>query len=188
MKPRHLVLAGAVVVCAVLLFLANKQPADDVVEAAPHASARSTAVPEEPGSGQISAQAGGAGANSAGIVAIAALRARGDLLRSAGADHRDLFGSPLSPLSLPSAAPAHAEVPPLPPTPVAPSVPFTYLGKKAADGTWEVYLARGDDTLIVRERSLIDSTYRVEEIKPPTMKLVYLPLKLVQTLDIGDAD
>jgi hypothetical protein len=67
-------------------------------------------------------------------------------------------------------------------------VPFTYLGKKAADGTWEVYLARGDDTLIVRERSVIDSTYRVEEIKPPTMRLVFLPLKLVQTLDIGDAD
>jgi hypothetical protein len=79
-------------------------------------------------------------------------------------------------------------VPPLPPTPTAPSLPFTYLGKKAADGNWEVYLARGDDTVIVHEQSVIDATYRVEEVKPPTMTLVYLPLKLSQTLDIGAAD
>jgi hypothetical protein len=35
---------------------------------------------------------------------------------------------------------------------------------------------------------VIDGSYRVDAIKPPTMTLVYLPLKLVQTMDIGSAD
>jgi hypothetical protein len=69
-----------------------------------------------------------------------------------------------------------------------PSLPFTYLGKRGADGNWEVYLTRGDETLIVRDQMVIDGSYRVDAIKPPTMTLVYLPLKLVQTMDIGSAD
>jgi hypothetical protein len=67
-------------------------------------------------------------------------------------------------------------------------MPFTYLGKKSADGSWEVYLARGDETVIVRDQMVIDSTYRVESIKPPTLTLVYLPQKTVQIIDIGSAD
>jgi hypothetical protein len=35
---------------------------------------------------------------------------------------------------------------------------------------------------------VIDSTYRVESIKPPVLTLVYLPQKTVQTIDIGSAD
>ena len=69
-----------------------------------------------------------------------------------------------------------------------PGLPFTYLGKQGADGNWEVYLTRGDETLIARDQTVIDGTYRVDAIKPPTMTLVYLPLKLVQTMDIGSAD
>jgi hypothetical protein len=69
-----------------------------------------------------------------------------------------------------------------------PSLPFTYLGKQGADGNWEVYLTRGDETLIVRDQMVIDGSYRVDAIKPPNMTLVYLPLKLVQTMDIGSAD
>jgi hypothetical protein len=67
-------------------------------------------------------------------------------------------------------------------------MPFTYIGKQQSAGRWEVYLARGDDTLIVNDQTVIDGTYRVDSISPPTMTLVYLPLKLVQTLDIGSAD
>jgi hypothetical protein len=35
---------------------------------------------------------------------------------------------------------------------------------------------------------VIDATYRVDAIKPPVLTLMYLPLKLVQTIDIGSAD
>jgi len=40
----------------------------------------------------------------------------------------------------------------------------------------------------VREQTIIDGAYRIETIAPPTLTLVYLPTRLVQTLDIGSAD
>ncbi|HEV3106594.1 MAG TPA: hypothetical protein VGZ01_13000 [Trinickia sp.] len=175
MKRKHIILAALFVLSAGLLVFADKNPADPVVEAAPHASARAATPP---------ARSGGAGP----IVSIAALRPRAELVGSADGEHHALFGTLSLAPPLPSAAPANAAVPPLPTSPPVPSMPFAYIGKQAADGRWEVYLARGDDTLIVRERDVIDGTYRVDVISPPTMTLVYLPLKLAQTLDIGSAD
>ncbi len=75
-----------------------------------------------------------------------------------------------------------------PPKPTAPPLPFTYLGKKQENGKWEAYLARGGDTYVVREHSMIDSTYRAEAITPTTVTITYLPLKQVQKLAIGEAD
>lgn len=76
---------------------------------------------------------------------------------------------------------APAETPP-----VAPPVPFTVLGKKLEAGRWEVYLAKGDETLIVRQGDVIDGTYSVAKIEPPVLSLVYLPLGQPQTMDMGD--
>ena len=174
MKRSHVALALAFVVCAGVLLFADRIPANPIVEAAPR--------PSRPDVTRA------AGAGAAAGVSIAALRARSDLFGPDHGEHHDLFGSQSSGPPLPSLAPAHAEVPPLPPLPAVPGLPFTYLGKKAADGRWEVYLASGDETVIVSEQTVIDATYRVDAIKPPTMTLVYLPLKLVQTLDIGSAD
>ncbi|CAE6856967.1 hypothetical protein R69608_07514 [Paraburkholderia nemoris] len=173
MKRNHLVLAILFVLCAGVLAFSDRRAGDQLVEAAPHTSTRAAPATRF---------------GSAASVSIEALRSRADLIGLAGGETHELFGhlSPTSPL--PSAAPANAEVPPLPPSPPTPSMPFTYIGKQSADGHWEVYLARGDDTLIVRDHAVIDGTYRVEAITPPTMKLVYLPLKLVQTLDIGSAE
>lgn len=75
-----------------------------------------------------------------------------------------------------------------PPPPSAPPLPFTYLGKKIEDSQWEAYLARGDQTFIIREQTVIEGTYRVDSIKPPTLSLTYLPLNQVQTLTIGGTD
>ncbi len=75
-----------------------------------------------------------------------------------------------------------------PPPPTAPPLPFTYLGKKSEDQIWEVYLARGEKTYIVREKSLIEQEYRIDSIKPPTLTLTYLPLNQVQSLTIGGTD
>jgi hypothetical protein len=177
MKRKHVILGLLLLLCAGLLAYANMNPADEVVEAAPRAAAR-TATP--------AARSGTSGANT--VVGIAALRARSELIGSANGDHHALFGSLSWAPPLPSAAPAGAAVPPLPTEPAAPGIPFTYIGKQSADGKWEVYLARGDETLIVHEQTVIDGTYRVDAISPPAMTLVYLPLKLVQTLDIGSAD
>lgn len=77
---------------------------------------------------------------------------------------------------------------PLPPPPKAPPLPFTYIGKSVGQGTWEVYLARGDRVYVVRDKDVIDGSYRVESIAPPLMTLTYLPLNQLQQLTIGGFD
>lgn len=77
-------------------------------------------------------------------------------------------------------------VPAPPPKPTAPPLPFTYLGKMLDAGVWEAYLARGEETFVVREHGVVDANYRVETIAPPTMTIIYVPLKQMQTLSIGD--
>lgn len=85
-------------------------------------------------------------------------------------------------------------MPPMPPpqaplveaSPTAPALPFTVLGKKLEAGQWEVYLAKGDQTLIVRQGDVIDGVYRVEKVEPPTLNLVYLPLGQSQNMEMGD--
>ena len=82
-----------------------------------------------------------------------------------------------------------AETIPVPePAPTAPPLPFVYLGKKMEDGHWEAYLSQGERLLIVRAHSLIDDSYRVEAIAPPTLQFTYLPLQQMQTLAIGEAN
>ena len=73
-----------------------------------------------------------------------------------------------------------------PPAPSAPPLPFAFLGKQRIESGWEVFLSRGDQTLILREGAVIDGdTYRVESINPPTLVLNYLPLAQQQTIAIG---
>ncbi|MFC0398996.1 hypothetical protein [Paraburkholderia rhizosphaerae] len=180
MKPLHAVLAIAFVVCGGLLVFGDHGSSDPVVEAAPRAGRASANVETD--------ATPAASAEGASMVSIGALRSRNEMFGTPGNGQHTLFGSRSWMPALPSVAPVGAEVPPLPPIPVAPSMPFTYIGKKAADGTWEVYLSRGDETVIVRDQSVIDANYRVEAIKPPTMTLIYVPLKTVQTIDIGGAD
>lgn len=171
MKRLHIALALAFVSCAASLVFSRRNSGDEVVEAAPR---RQAAPTEETAATAL-----------APLIRIAALSPRKELLGSPSGEHRDLFSERAATPSLPSVAPPQADVPPLPTTLV---MPFTYIGKKAEGGAWEVYLARGDEPLIVREQTVIDSTYRVVSIKPPTLSLVYLPLNVVQTLDIGSAN
>lgn len=75
-----------------------------------------------------------------------------------------------------------------PPKPTAPPIPFTVLGKKLEDGTWQVFLGQQDKTYIVRARDMIGSDYRIETIAPPNVVMTYLPLNQQQTLSIGNAE
>jgi len=99
--------------------------------------------------------------------------------RRAPADSKALFAS--TSWALPPKAVAAAPAPP----PTAPPLPFTYVGKRLEDGVWHVYVSRGDQTLIVRERETIDGTYRIDAVKPPQMIVTYLPMDERQTLTIG---
>lgn len=78
---------------------------------------------------------------------------------------------------------------PLPaPAPTAPALPFTFVGKKLEAGVWEVFLARGEQSFVVREGSVIENTYRVNTIAPPNLSLSYLPLGHTQSLSIGASE
>ncbi|TMQ76113.1 hypothetical protein [Candidatus Accumulibacter phosphatis] len=115
---------------------------------------------------------------------VAALVARAQLIPAAAAEQasrepRDLF-------------PALSWLPPPPipekpakPPPTAPPLPFVYLGKKLEAGQWEAYLGRGEEVFIVREGMTLTGLYRVQEIRPPTLTLLYLPLQQSQTIPIG---
>lgn len=110
---------------------------------------------------------------------VAPSRAVGQSRTGAG---RDLFAStswsPPPPKPTPAPAPVVAAQ--------APRLPFTFVGKKQENGSWEVYLARDDKTFITREGTTLEGVYRVDKIAPPVLTLTYLPLAQVQNLAIGD--
>lgn len=70
--------------------------------------------------------------------------------------------------------------------PTAPPLPFIYLGKLLENGQVTIFLARQDKNYSVREGDLIDDVYRVDAIKGPIVEMTYVPLKMKQTLFIGE--
>jgi hypothetical protein len=126
------------------------------------------------------AQAAGEGAAPAILRLVAREAQAGDGADAFGAGEEDPFARQDWTPPPPPPAPA-----PPPPPPAAPPLPFTYIGKSVGDGAWEVYLARGDRTYLVREQTVIDGTWRVESIAPPVMTLAYLPLNQLVQLNIG---
>ena len=60
--------------------------------------------------------------------------------------------------------------------------------KKFEEGQWEAYLGSGEDVFIAREGMTLAGIYRVRSIQPPTMTLMYLPLKQSQTIAIGGVE
>jgi hypothetical protein len=179
MTPRHLLLAGGVVVAGWLAFFGDKTPANDIAE--PVAPRRATPAK----TAQVPLRvANSAAKTAASVLDILALRPREELI---GGTHAEESATLFAAQSwTPPPPPPPKPAPPPPPT--APPLPFVYLGKKTEDGTWEVYLARGEQTYIVREKSFIDGEYRVESIKPPTLSVTYMPLNELQTLAIGGAE
>ena len=112
--------------------------------------------------------------------AIAKLRPRTDYL----AEGVDAFPAlnPPAPSTVAAPPPQAMETPP---RPTAPPIPFTVIGKKLEGGTWEVYLAKGELTYVVRQGDVVADDYRVSTITPTQMTLLYLPLNEQQTLQTG---
>lgn len=175
MKPLHLVMAAGLAVSAWLALFADKDPQESVVEPTLRPAVQT-------GTQQSSAPPAAATGNNR-AAAILQLKPRDELIGEDGiAGGGDLFaarhwGAPPAPAI--DASPAAAAR--------APEPTFTYLGKKQEDGVWEVYLAYQDQTLIVREKSIIERTYRVDAIRPPSLVLTYLPSSRRQTVMIGEA-
>ena len=177
MKPRHIAMGAALLLAAGLVVFGDNAPdtglAEPVERAAPVAASPSPAarVREE---------------NDESRPVVERLSPRETLIGGEdrfNAGEQDVFGRQDWTPPPPPPAPA-----PAPPPPSAPPLPFTFIGKSLQDGVWQVYLARGDRTYLVRDKEVIDGTYRVDAIKPPVLTLTYLPLDKVQQLNIGVFD
>ncbi len=195
-KPRHAILALALVGAALLVVFGDRSPAGDIAEPVERPAAKAALVrtaASVPASAPVPAvpapKAGDAPAGQPVLALVPrdVLIGDGDAAFGQGQNgagpfaHQDWTPPPPPP---PPPQPA-----PPPPPPTAPPLPFTFIGKSVGDGAWEVYLARGDRTYVVREKgAVIDGTYRVESIAPPVLTLTYLPLNQVQQLNIGVFD
>ena len=184
MKPRHLAMGAALLAAAALVVFGDSTPDNMLAEPVERALARSAAATAPPRATTTTATTTTA---ASGAIAILPLLPRELLIGSSderfGAGEDALFAR--RDWTPPPPPPAKAPPPPPPPPPVAPPLPFTYLGKSLQDGAWEVYLARGERTYLVRDKSTIDGTYRVDAIRPPVLTLTYLPLTQVQQINIG---
>jgi hypothetical protein len=178
MKPRHLAMGAALLVAAGLVFFGDNAPDSGVAEPVERAARAPAAA--APVAAAITTKAGAE-------PVILRLLPRDELMGDDSKDGRVLFGSqnwnppaPPPPVQAVNTAP--------PPPPMAPPLPFKLIGKSVGSGMYEVYLARGEQVYLVREKTTIDGTYRVDKIAPPMLTLTYLPLNQVQQLNIGVFD
>jgi len=197
MKPRHIVLGAALALAAGLVVFGDNAPEGALAEPVERARPALTGSPavsrvvSPAASAAASATAPAAAPRVAArpdaAVVIARLTPRADLIDG------ERFGPPPAPLFArqdwtPPPPPASTAPPPPAPPPSAPPLPFTYVGKSLQDGVWEIYLARGERSYLVRAGATIDNTWRVEAIRPPVLTLTYLPLGQSQQLTIGVFD
>ncbi|MCQ1550836.1 MAG: hypothetical protein NOF05_18970 [Candidatus Accumulibacter phosphatis] len=190
MNRRRSILWLLLVAAAWLALFGDKTPVDapsgEVVQAAaPRTGGRPGAGASSPASDAGRPAGSAAEKKTSTRLEVAALIARAQLIpavaeEQASREPRDLFPS-LSWLP----PPPIPEKPAKPPPPTAPPLPFVYLGKKLEAGQWEAYFGRGEEVFIVREGMTLTGLYRVQEIRPPTLTLLYLPLQQSQTIPIG---
>jgi hypothetical protein len=183
MNPRHLMMGAALLVAGGLAFFGDKTPTSDVAEAVERKPAAVRAAPVAVAGDKQDKQAVAAEPGILRLQPRATLI--GDSDESMGAKG-EVFGR--QDWNPPPPPVAKQDKPPPPPPPTAPPLPFTYLGKAAEGGRWEVFLAIGDKTYVVTDKMVIDGIYRVDAIAPPNLTLTYLPLNQVQQLNIGVLD
>ncbi len=178
MKPRHIAMGVALAAAAALVVFGDNTPEDPVAEPVERAQAPAAA-----------AQAGKDDKDKGKDKTVAILRQvdREVLIGDSGERFNGGDSGVFARQDWTPPPPPPAPAPP-PPPPSAPPLPFTFIGKSLQDGAWEIYLARGDRTHLVRENMVIDGAYRVDAIRPPVLTLTYLPLNQVQQLNIGVFD
>ena len=87
----------------------------------------------------------------------------------------------------PPAAPLAPVVARAPAAPTAPALPFAFMGSYRPDGAAPIYfLTAGDRVYDVKVGDTLDNTYSVDGVKSGQMLLTYMPLKIQQSLAVGD--
>ena len=87
----------------------------------------------------------------------------------------------------PPAPPPAPMVVQAPPAPTAPPLPFAYMGTYRPEGAVPTYfLTSGDRVYDVKIGDTLDDTYSVDGVRSGQMLLTYIPLKIQQSLAVGD--
>jgi hypothetical protein len=161
-RLRVVVLAAAGAL--VMAFLWGKPPETGVVEAA-----------------AASATTGGARVN---LPAAATSTKIGFARRNLGAVAQNLFESHSWHRAPP---PTEVAAPAAPPAPTAPPFPYSYFGKYERGGDKTVYfLMQGDRVYDVHVGDVLENTYSVDGAQNGQLRFTYLPLKIAQSMPIGD--
>ncbi|ADE12055.1 prolin-rich transmembrane protein [Sideroxydans lithotrophicus] len=88
----------------------------------------------------------------------------------------------------PKPKPVPPPPPPPPPPPTAPPMPYAYMGSyQGKDGRMIIFLTKGGQVYSVSPGDVLEGTYRVEGIASGQLVLIYLPLNIQQTINIGEA-
>ncbi len=75
-----------------------------------------------------------------------------------------------------------------PPAPTAPPLPFSFLGTvQESDGNMTIFLSGKDRVYLIKSGDTIDGTYHVDGIENGQLALTYLPLRVKQYLNMGEA-
>lgn len=170
MTPRHIALGGALAATlAATAWVATRPEAEPVAAAVPAAPVRrpvavaaAAAVPVGPASAAASARAPWA------EVAAAQLAA---------------WQPPPPPPPPPAPPPA---APAAPPPPMAPPMPYQMIGRvvegEGAKAVEVALLSGPNNALSVKRGDVIDGQWRVEQVSPSGVSLMWLPAQLPQTL------
>jgi hypothetical protein len=163
-----------------LALFGDKSPASDAAVSLPVRGPTPTA--------EVAAAPTAAPAPAAALDSLQPLVPRDRLAAVATADNAAAPATPRDLFSARNWNPPPPPAPVAPPAaPVAPPLPYVFIGKKHEGDAWEVYLTKGEQTFVVRQGEVLEATYRVDKIQPPTLTLTYLPLDQAQTLPIGDS-
>lgn len=187
MKPYQIAMGVALAGAAALVIFGDNRPSSDIAEPVTRPAKAPGAVPSVPAVAERSGKDVKATADATILRLVPRATLVGDSAdASFGAGEGVFLGQNWNPPPPPPPPQSQSNAPP--PPPMAPPVPFNYFGKAVADGQWEVYLARGDKTYVVRNKTVIEGAYRVDRIAPPLMTVTYLPLNQVQQINIGAFD
>lgn len=69
--------------------------------------------------------------------------------------------------------------------PTAPSLPFTFIGRLVDGNEVTLFLSKNDHQYTVKEKDVLDETYRVDKIDEAEAVLTHLPTNTQQTLSFN---
>lgn len=69
--------------------------------------------------------------------------------------------------------------------PSAPPLPFRFMGRYTEDGRPAVFLLQADQTWVAQEGEMVAGNYKVERIDSNSIHMRFLPLNVVQVLELA---